>query len=294
MAIIGFREVLPRSFTHRFGESPTAERRFVVTVDAPESHQTLLNAVGIFHGSQHPEFTYLRCTEGSIDETDRQHAEITYRYEVPAVGSQDSQPNPLARPDVWSFSVSSAAVPALRYYHGTGNADIRPLVNAAGDFIEGLQAVEGEIKATISGNRATFPLAIAGSVTNSINSVGYLGGAQYTWLCQGISGQQQVEVVDGVEIKYWAVSVELVYRASTWVLQIPHVGFNFIEGGQKKKAWVYSGEPGSSDRVDASSPQPLAENGNLLYPGLNGVPQQLLRRVHQAIDFTPYFGTPPF
>lgn len=294
MAVIAFREVLPRTFSHRFGESPTAERRFVVTVDAPELHQTLLNTVGIFHGAQHPEFSYLRCTEGSINETDRQHAEISYRYEVPANGSQDSQPNPLARPDVWSFSVSSAAVPALRYYHGNGNADIRPLVNAAGDFIEGLQAVEGEIKATISGNRATFPLAIAGSVTNSVNSVGYLGGGQYTWLCQGISGQQQVEVVDGVEIKYWSVSVELVYRASTWVLQIPHVGFNFIENGQKKKAWVYEGEPGSSDKVDASSPQPLTENGNLLYPGLNGVPQQLLRRVHQAIDFTSYFGNPPF
>lgn len=294
MAIIGFREILPRTFTHRFGEAPTAERRFSVTVDAPESHQTLLNTVGIFHGSSHPEFSYLRCTEGSINEVDRQHAEITYRYEVPAVGSQDSQPNPLARPDVWSFSISSAAVPALYYYHGTGNSDVRPLVNAAGDFIEGLQAVEGEVKATISGNRPTFPLAVAASVTNSINASGYLGGAQYTWLCQGISGQQQVEVVDGVEIKYWAVSVELVYRTSTWVMKIPHVGYNFIENGQKKKAWVYSGEPGSSDRVDASSPQPLAENGNLLYPGLGGVPQQLLRRVHQAIDFTPYFGTPPF
>lgn len=294
MAIIGYREVLPRTFSHRFGESPTAERRFVVTVDAPESHQTLLNAIGIFHGAQHPEFTYLRCTEGSINETDRQHAEISYRYEVSANGSQDSQPNPLARPDVWSFSVSSAAVPALRYYHGTSNNDIRPLVNAAGDFIEGLQAVEGEIKATISGNRATFPLAIAGSVTNSINSVGYLGGAQYTWLCQGISGQQQVEVVDGVEIKYWAVSVELVYRASTWVLQIPHVGWHYIESGQKRKCWVYEGEPGQSDKVDASSPQPLTNSGNMKYPGLEGVPDQLLRRVHQAIDFSTYFGTPPF
>jgi hypothetical protein len=294
MAVINFREVLPRTFTHRFGESPTAERKYVVTVDAPESHQTLLNAVGIFHGASHPEFPYLRCIEGSINETDRQHAEITYRYEVPSVGSQDSQPNPLARPDVWSFSVSSSAVPALRYYHGTSNGDIRPLVNAAGDFIEGLQAVEGEIKATISGNRPTFPLSIAGSVTNSINSSGYLGGAQYTWLCQGISGQQQVEVVDGIEIKYWSVSVELVYRASTWVMQIPHVGWHYIDSGQKTKVWTYEGQGSQKEQVPASSPQALTESGGLLYPGGNGVPQQLLRRVHQAIDFTPYFGTPPF
>lgn len=294
MAIIGYREVLPRTFSHRFGEAPTAERKFVVTVDAPESHQTLLNTVGIFHGSSHPEFSYLLCTEGSINETDRQHAEITYRYEVPAVGSQDNQPNPLARKDVWSFSVSSAAVPALYYYHGTSNSDIRPLVNAAGDFIEGLQAVEGEIKATISGNRSWFPIAAAASVTNSINASPYLGCPAYTWLCQGISAQQQVEVVDGVEIKYWAVSVELVYRASTWIMKIPHVGWHYIESGQKRKCWVYEGEPGQSAKVDASSPQPLTESGGMKYPGLEGVPDQIYRRVHQSIEFAPYFGVPTF
>jgi hypothetical protein len=294
MAVIAYREVLPRTFTHRFGESPTAERKFVVTTDAPEAHQTLLNTVGIFHGSAHPEFGYLLCTEGTITETDRQHAEITYRYEVPSRGTTDYNASPLSRPDVWSFSVSSAAVPALYYYHGTGNADVRPLVNAAGDYIDGLQAVEGEIKATISGNRSAFPLATAGSVTNSINASSYLGGAAYTWLCQGISGQQQVEVVSGVEVRYWSISVELVYRSSTWVMKIPHVGWHYITGGTKTKCWVYQGEGGAKEKVDASAPQPLTEAGNMKYPGAEGNPDQLFRRVHQAIDFSTYFGTPPF
>lgn len=294
MGIINYREVLPRTFSHRFGESPTAERKYVVTMDEPQPHQDILDAIGIFHGSAHPEFGYLLCHEGSISETSRQHAEATYRYEVPKGGTEDSSPNPLARPDVWSFSVSSSAVPALYYYHGTGNADIRPLVNAAGDFIEGLQAVEGEIKATISGNRSSFPLATAGVVTNSVNASPYLGGDAYTWLCQGISAQQQVEVVDGVEVKYWAVSVELVYRSSTWVMKVPHVGWHYIESGQKRKCWVYQGEPGQSDKVDASSPQPLTASGNMKYPGGEGIPDQLLRRVHQAVDFATYFGTPPF
>jgi hypothetical protein len=294
MSVLAFREVLPRTFTHRFGESPTAERKFVVTTTQPVAHQLLLNTVGIFHGASHPEFTYLRCTEGSVTEPDRQHAEITYRYEVPNVGNEDYQPNPLARRDVWSFSVSSAAVPALYYYHGSSNSDIRPLVNAAGDYIEGLQAVEGEIKATITGNRPTFPLSVAGSVTNSINSAPYLGGAAYTWLCQGISAQQQLEVVNDVEVKYWSVSVELVYRSSTWVMKIPHVGWHYITGGSKTKCWVYQGEGSEKEKVDASAPQPLTESGNMKYPGGEGNPDQLLRRVHQAIDFTGYFGTPPF
>jgi hypothetical protein len=294
MSVLAFREVLPRTFTHRFGESPTAERKFVVTTTQPVAHQLLLNTVGIFHGASHPEFTYLRCTEGSVTEPDRQHAEITYRYEVPNVGTEDYQPNPLARRDVWSFSVSSAAVPALYYYHGLSNGDIRPLVNAAGDYIEGLQAVEGEIKATITGNRPTFPLSVAGSVTNSINSAPYLGGDAYTWLCQGISAQQQLEVVNDVEVKYWSVSVELVYRSSTWVMKIPHVGWHYITAGSKTKCWVYQGEGSAKEKVDASAPQPLTESGNMKYPGGEGNPDQLLRRVHQAIDFTGYFGTPPF
>jgi hypothetical protein len=182
----------------------------------------------------------------------------------------------------------------LYYYHGTSNGDIRPLVNAAGDYIEGLQAVEGEIKATITGNRPTFPLSVAGSVTNSINSAPYLGGAAYTWLCQGISAQQQLEVVNDVEVKYWSVSVELVYRSSTWVMKIPHVGWHYVTGGSKTKCWVYQGEGSEKERVDASAPQPLTESGNMKYPGAEGNPDQLLRRVHQAIDFTGFFGTPPF
>lgn len=294
MGIINYREVLPRTFAHRFGESPTCERKYIVTMDEPQSHQSILDAIGIYHGASHPEYAYLLCHEGSISESDRQHAEVTYRYEVPKQGTDDSDPNPLARADVWSFSVSSAAVPALYYYHGSGNGDVRPLVNAAGDYIEGLQAVEGEIKATINGNRSAFPLAAAGSVTNSINASSYLGGAQYTWLCQGISGQQQVEVVNGAEVKYWAISVELVYRSSTWVMKIPHVGWHYIENGQKRKCWVYQGEPGQSEKVDASSPQALTSTGNMKYPGGEGVPDQLLRRVHQAVDFSTYFGTPPF
>jgi hypothetical protein len=291
MAVISYREVLPRTFSHRFGESPTSERKYVVTLDAPTSHQQIINEIGIFHGAAHPEFSYLLMLDASISETGRQHAEVTFRYEVP---KQEFQPNPLMRPDVWSFSVSSAAVPALNYYHGTGNTDVRPLVNAAGDYIEGLQAVEGEIKATIAGNRATFPLNVAGVVANSVNGSPYLGGEPFTWMCQGISAQQQTEVVNEVEIKYWSVSVELVYRASTWVLKIPHVGWHHIDSGQKRKCWVYQGEPGQSETVDASTPQPLTESGGMKFPGAGGTPDTILRRVHRAVDFATYFGTPPF
>lgn len=291
MTVLSYREVLPRTLSHKFGEAPTAEQKYVCTLNGATGTQEIINTVGIFHGAEHPEFSYLLCNNVAVNETDAFHAEVTYSYET----VKDRETNPLARKDVWSFSVSSAAVPALFYYHGeSGNADIRPLVNAAGDFIEGLQAVEGEVKATINGNRAAFPLAIAASVTNSINSAPYLGGAAYTWLCQGISAQQQTEVVNGAEVNYWAVSVELVYRSSGWIMKLPHVGWHYIESGQKRRCWAYAGEPGSSEKVDASSPQALTSTGNMKYPGAEGVPEQLIRRVHPAVEFSTYFGTPPF
>ena len=292
MAVISYREVLPRTVSHRFGESPTAETKYIVTLDEPTPSQTVINAVGIFHGASHPEFSFLKMLDLSLNEIDREHVEITYSYEVPQQENLD--PNPLARPDVWSFSVSGATVPALSYYHGTGNDDVRPLVNAAGDFIEGLTRVESEMRATISGNRTAFPLGQAAIVTNAINATPYLGGAEYTWQCAGLSAQQAVEIVNDVEIRYWQVTAELVYRASGWIEKIPHVGFHYIDGGQKRRAWVYAGEPGSSEQVDATAPQPLDEDGDLKYPGLSGNPDQLLRRMFPVIEFSSYFGVPPF
>jgi hypothetical protein len=301
MTIIGFREVLPRTFSHKFGESPTAERKFVVTTDAPEPHQTLLNTVGIFHGAVHPEFSYLLCTEGNVTETDRQHAEITYRYEVPAAGSAGFSPSPLARKDVWSFSTGGVAVPALTFYYDSGNANIRSLVNTAGDFFEGAMTEEAELRCSISGNRVTFPLEIAAAVTNCVNSDGFLGAAAHRWKCQGISGQQQVEVVNGMEITYWSVTAELAYRASGWNLLLPNVGWNYIEKyeaplGEKKRVYV---RDENGEKIPATTPLALDEDGMIKQENFSlfeneGMPFILNRRVHPEIAFTPYFGTPPF
>lgn len=290
MAVISYREVLPRTAQHRFGEGPTAERKYVVTVDAPTNTQAIINAVGIFHGSTHPEFPYLRMLDVSVSETDRHHVEVTYSYEVPKQENLDT--NPLGRPDVWSFSTGGASVPFLYYYHGGGNNDIRPLVNAANDYIEGMTVLAPEVKASISGNRAAFPLAIAAEVTNAINASPYLGGAAYTWQCGGISAQAATEVVNEVELRYWQITVELIYRKHGYIEKIPHVGMNYIEGNKKRRAWTWN-EAGD-EKVPATAPQPLTEAGALKFPGGDGQPDQLLRRPYPAIDFSSYFGTPPF
>jgi hypothetical protein len=292
MAVMLANEVLPRTFSHKFGESPTAERKFVVTVDVPTPTASIISAIGIFHGDSHPEFAYLLMLDASITETDRHHVEVTCRYEVPK--QEDLDPNPLARPDVWSFSTGGAQVPALTYYHGTGNADRRPLVNAAGDFFEGLQAVESEVRATIAGNRAAFPLADAAAVTNTINASPYLGGSAHTWLCAGISGSAQTEVVNDEELRFWSITVELVYRRSGHNLLLPHVGWHYVNspGGPKFRTFVRADD---GTDVAAGTPQPLTETGSQKYVGgTSGPPDILERRIYPAVNFSSYFGTPPF
>lgn len=290
MSIINAREIIPRTFTHRFGESPTAERKFHVTVSAPVGAQDVINYLGIVHGSEHPEFSYLLCTEGQVNEIDKYHVEATFSYEVPAQGKEDSDPNPLARADVWSFSTGGSAIPALAYFHGSGNGDLRPLVNSAFDFFEGAMTEESELRASISGNRAAFPVGLAAQVTNCVNSDAFLGAAAYQWKCSGISGQQQVEVVNGAELKFWSVTVELVYRQSGWRLMLPNVGYNYLDGSVKERAWVI--DPESKEKIACSNPVALNSNGSLKSPGV--APDILYRRVHKEVAFQPLFGTPPF
>lgn len=327
MGIISYREVIPRAASHRFGESPNADIKYVVTVDEPTPTQTIINAIGIFHGASHPEFGYLRCLDISANESDRHHVEVTYRYEVPKQENVD--PNPLARPDIWTFATGGAAVPALYYYAGDS---IAPLVNSAGDLFEGLTTTESELRATITGNRPTFDYALAANVTNCLNNAPYLGGPAYTWLCTGITGQQQVEVVNNNEIRYWTFTTELVYRQSTHLLFLPDVGFNFIAknkdeddatedgaaqnsddpkiegkspqtgvtllqgkkartaGGVKKRAWVI--DPETKEKIPSANVVALNPNGSMKPAG--AAPNILVRRVHRIINFSEFFGTPQF
>ena len=290
MSVVSYREIQPRTYQHKLGEAPRATTKWVITVTEPIGHQTAINTVGIFHGTPHPEYAYLLCTDASITEQDRHHVEISYTFEVPEAGQElGFQPNPIARADVWSFSTGGAQVPALTYYNGTGNGDRRPLVNAANDYFEGLTRLEAEVRLTISGNRATFPSNVAASVTNAVNSGAFLFGTAHQWFCGGITGSQASEVVNGQVVNYWQVGVELVYRQSGHDLLLPHVGFHHLLASVKYPVLVKD-----SDGTDwrASTPQPLETNGTQKSAG--SAPDILTRRIYPEINFTTYFGVPPF
>jgi len=290
MAVVAFREVLPRTVQHRIGESPTAERKYALTVDGATNHQDCIAAVGIAFGASHPEYGFMVMSDSSLTETDPYHVEITYRYEVL---KQEFQQNPLLRPDVWTFSTGGAAVPCVAYYDDSDT--LKPLVNAAGDLFENVTTEEAELRASVSGNRPSFPMAIAAYVTNAVNDSSYLGCPQHTWKCAGISAQQAVEVVNDVEVRYYQITAELVYRASGWPLILPDVGFNFLKDGRRERCYTLLETPANSftyEPIPTANAVPLSEDGRMLS---QGQPARLLvRRVHRAVPFSTYFGEPTF
>jgi len=287
MAVVAHREVSGRSLTHRFGEPPTAERKFVVTLDSTaHTVAEVAGAIGIFHGAPHPEYGFLTMTEARMTEGQPSsfHAEVTFSYELLKPDERD--PNPLARPDVWTFSTGGAAVPALFYWDDEDEQ--KPLVNSAKDPFENLTTEEAECRATITANRPTFPLATAIAVTNTVNDAAYIGAPKHHWKCVGISGQQQIEMVNDAELRYWSITTELVYRRSGWNLLLPDVGYNYLSGGKKKRAWVRDID--TDERIAAVSPQALNDDGTLKPEG--ELPDILERRVNREVNFSDYFGTP--
>jgi hypothetical protein len=284
MGIVSVTELAQVSASRKFGEAPVFQRQFVVEVDTPATTQSaILVASGIPFLAPHPEATYCKALNASVSNYNgsRWHYLVTWDYELPKQANVD--PNPLARQDIWKWSTGGLQVPSLYYYEGD---TLAPLQNSANDFFEGVTTDISTLQASISGNRATFDYGLATTVTNAINSASYLGAPQYTWKCSGIAATPAVEVVNESEVRYWQVEVTLEYRPDGWPLQLPNIGWNYLDGSTKKRAYVIDTESG--DKVPSSNPQPLNTNGTLA----TGAPTILVRRVHKAVNFAQYFGTP--
>ena len=284
MGITTVTELATVSASRKFGEPPVFQRKWVVEVNDPTTPQTdIVNAPGVSFLTPHPEAVYCLAINASVSNYSgsRWHYEVTWDYELPK--QQNPDLNPLARPDIWKWTTGGLTVPALYYYDG---GTLKPLQNSADDFFEGATTDISTLQASISGNRATFDYGLAQAVANSVNSDTYLGGEPGTWKCGGISGQPAVEVVNEQEIRYWQVEVTLEYRPDKWNLQLPNVGWNFLDGGTKKRAYVV--DPDTGERVPSSNPQPLNPDGTIK----SGAPDILERRVQREVAFNDYFGQP--
>jgi hypothetical protein len=288
MSVHSWRE-LARTGTHLIGASPEFERRFILTLNDPNTQpQLLVTATETFHNSQHPDYPWARCYDLEYNEQyegNRYWVELIAKYRIPVGAAVDSDLLPWLRPDVWRFQTQGVAVPALTYLDGNTQ---KPLTNSAGDYFEGLTVDEAQQKITIQSNRQNFPSALAAAVTNCVNSGAYLGFAENCVKVQGISGEPAVEQVNNQEVRYWKITSELLARQTGWNLLLPDVGFNFISGGVKKRSFVEG-----PDGEDIPSANPIALNGSGGKVAGNGLPAILDRRVYRQISMGQFFGTPP-
>lgn len=288
MSVNSWRE-LPRVVTHLIGESPEFERRFVATLNDPDTNAgAVIAAIGVAHYTSHPEFAAARCYDVAVNEAyegNRYWHEVVARYKIPEANELDLDLLPWLRPDVWKFTTQGVAVPALFYYDGTTQ---KPLTNSAGDYFEGLTVDEAQQKITIQSNREDFPSALAAAVTNCVNDATYLGFAQDCVKVQGISGEQVTEQVNGAEVRYWKITSELLARQTGWNLLLPDIGFNYVDAGVKKRADVRGPD---GDMIPSANP--IALNGTGGKQAGTTLPAILTRRVYKRITMGTYFGTPP-
>lgn len=215
------------------------------------------------------------------------HVQVVAEYGV--ITSNDLL-NPTARASEWTFESQPAEVPALYYWDGNTR---RPLVNSANDFFQGLTTLEQLVRVTVKKNYTDFdaangPLDLM-AATNKINSGEFLGCDPHTWKVAGVNTSYVTEIYNAVAYSYWATTSELQFRQSGWNLQLPDVGWNFIDqaSGQKRRAMVFDFQNGEW----VASPNPVALNGS--GGQSSSFPAILARRVYEEANFSELFGSPP-
>jgi hypothetical protein len=291
MSVTAVRE-LAREYETEIGGRPIARRRWACILsdntlqENPPTEAQLLTAVGLSSfGDVHETLPALGLRKIQVKERfgdSPYHVEVIAEYGTLTA----NEVQPLSRPPAWTFSRKEATVPALFYYNGSGNNDLKPLVNSAYDYFEGLTKPERMIVAKVRKNFAAFPTSQM-AAADSINSDSYFGGDPFTWAVTGIESTYTIEPW-GIDVyAYWDTTCELTYRQSGHRLQLPDVGWNYLDGGEKRRAMVFDFRNG--EWVASANPIGLDGSGNQTF----GEPAILQRRVNPVANFTTLFGTPP-
>jgi hypothetical protein len=291
--IVSTRE-LARTFENEVGAvGGTAKRRWVcnlsdntLTNGGPPDITTIMTATaGNTWGAAHPAHTALRLRKISVNERldDNPYAlEVTAEYSV--VTSSELL-RPTLRPSTWAFESRPGSVPALAYYNqNTTWPPDAPLTNSAYDYFPGLTTEESLVQIKVTKNFATYP-SLWLSLQNHVNSSQFLGCEQDTVKVVGIDASSVTEEFGNALVSYYATTATLAYRQSGHNLLLPDVGFNFIEGGEKRRAMVFDFK--NSEWV--ASPNPVGLDG--FGRQTLGAPAILTRRVNPRASFAT-FGTP--
>lgn len=299
MAVVSVKE-LARKNVYEVNKPRVLTREFVVVLSdnvlsspmaesvpfTPAASPSIPDISNTQNAHEHPTYQGYYCrkvtyTEGY--EGSPYHIHVLCEYGL--VTNRD-RTHPTSRANLWEFDTSPGEVPALFYYEGSGNGTVRPLTNSAFDYFPGLVTQEALVTARVTQNFASLPTAWIGA-QNFTNDSGYLGRPLHTWKVASVRVSQTEEEFSGSIVRYWQATAELQYRQSGHNLQLPDIGFNFIGGGQKRRAMVFDFQ--NAEWVPSPNPIGLDGSGGLT----GGAPAILNRRILPVADFQSLFGNPP-
>ena len=311
--IVSHRE-LARTLESELGGRPIARRRWALNLSddtltngGPPTPAQMLTHCGVAFGSVHPDLAYLRARKITVNERfedDPYRAEVVVEY---GLITANDVATPTQRPAVWAFEARPSEIPALSYFHGNspgavgeGNNNRRPLTNSAFDYFPGLTTEESVVQIKIQKNFAnlqTFnfqggtinPESAMSwlSALNFVNNAVYLGCPAHTIKVAGVDVEYVGEEFNGSQVFFWATTATLVYRQSSHNLLLPDVGFNFLNGNEKRRAMVFD----FKNNEWVASPNPVGLNGSGAQTFAE--PAILNRRVYPEANLSSIFGTPP-
>ena len=291
---------LARTFENEVGSTGgTAKRRWVcmlsddtLTAGGPPDIATILSATtgGGSWGAYHPVHTLMRLRKIAVNERFEDNP-----YAIEVIGeyglvTDDELLTPTARASRWSFESKPGQVPALSYYDGSTQ---RPLTNSAYDYFPGLVTDESLVQIKVQKNWAAVPSSWLG-LQNFVNNATFLGCAIDTVKVIGVDVQYVTEEFNNTLQNYYAATATLAYRQSSHRLLVPDIGFNFIDGTEKRRAMVFDFQ--NAEWVASPNPVGLDNNGGqtLGAPAIRSMPAgEIGLRVNPRGDFATAFGTPP-
>jgi hypothetical protein len=282
---------LARTFENEVQKGGVAKRRWVCNLSdnaltnggPPEIGPILQATCGDTWGAAHPVHTALGLKKLYVNE---RFSDDPYKLEVVAeyalVTSEDVL-TPTARAAQWSFESQPGQVAALFYYDGTTK---KPLTNSAYDYFPGLTAEESLVRVKVRKNFAAVPYNWL-AAQNCVNQDTYLGCAMHTLKVASVEVTYTAEAFGNAWVNFYAATATIAYRQSSHNLLLPDVGYNYIEGGEKRRAMVFDFK--NSEWIAASNPVGLDGNGAQTL----GAPAILNRRICPEIGFSSLFGTAP-
>jgi hypothetical protein len=292
MGVVSVKE-LARKGVFEINQPRQLTREWVCVLDdntlsgSPLTETAIATEIPVDLGATHPTYTNNRVRKITVTEGfegSPYHVHVVAEYGAVLANELRHPFEAGGRAATWEFDTAPGQVPALFYYDDSDTR--RPLTNSAFDYFEGLVAEESLVAARVTKNFASLPTSWI-AAQNYINSDSYLGCDPTTIKVAKVSVKQTSEDFGGSVLFYWQATAELQYRESGHNLRLPDVGFNYFDGGQKRRAMVFDFQ--NDEWVATPNPVGLDGDGGQTF----GAPAVLNRRINRQTNFLALFGAPP-